>query len=355
MTLILGIDTSCDETAAAVVENGRVVRSNVVASQVDIHRRYGGIFPEVASRQHLLSINPVVEQAMEDAGVEWGALSAVAVTHGPGLAGSLLVGVNAAKGLAWSLGLPLMGINHIEAHIYGNWLGEGSEPEFPLICLVVSGGHTELIHMAGHGQYRRLGATLDDAAGEAFDKVGRLLGLPYPGGPSIEQAARGGMSTAFKLPRAWLGNSYDFSFSGVKTAMLRHVRKYQPEADSKPGTKPRAGSPQPPAVVRDLPTSHLAASFQAAVVEVLVAKTCRAAEEYGARSVLLAGGVAANSFLRAEITRASPVTVHIPALEYCTDNGAIVAAAAYFHVQAGEQTGWDLDVVPGLRLAGDGP
>jgi N6-L-threonylcarbamoyladenine synthase len=354
MTLILGIDTSCDETAAAVVEDGRVVRSNVIASQVDIHRRYGGIFPEVASRQHLLSIMPVLEQAMADAGVEWSGLAAVAVTHGPGLAGSLLVGVNAAKGLAWSLGLPLLGINHIEAHIYGNWLGQEREPEFPLVCLVVSGGHTELIHMAGHGRYRRLGATLDDAAGEAFDKVGRLLGLPYPGGPAIEQAARGGMSTAFKLPRAWLGSSYDFSFSGVKTAVLRQVRKYQPEADGGPGTHPRAGGPQTPLVVRDLPTADLAASFQAAVVEVLVDKTCRAAEEYGARTVLLAGGVAANGRLRAEIERLSPVAVRIPALEYCTDNGAIVAAAACFHLQAGEQAGWDLDVVPGLRLAVEG-
>ena len=353
MTLILGIDTSCDETAAAVVEDGRVVHSNVVASQVDIHRRYGGIFPEVASRQHLLSINPVIEQAMVDAGVEWGALAAVAVTHGPGLAGSLLVGVNVAKGLAWSLRLPLVGINHIEAHIYGNWLAQGHEPEFPLVCLVVSGGHTELIHMAGHGRYRLLGATLDDAAGEAFDKVGRLLGLPYPGGPAIEQAARGGMPTAFKLPRAWLAGSYDFSFSGVKTAALRLVRKYQPEADSGPGTKPRAGGPPAPLVIRDLPTANLAASFQAAVVEVLVEKTCRAAEEYGARTVLLAGGVAANGSLRAEIERLSPVPVRIPALEYCTDNAAIVASAAFFRLQAGEQTGWDLDVVPGLRLVAD--
>jgi N6-L-threonylcarbamoyladenine synthase len=270
------------------------------------------------------------------------------------LAGSLLVGVNAAKGLAWSLGLRLVGINHIEAHIYGNWLAQGPEPEFPLVCLVVSGGHTELIHMAGHGRYRRLGATLDDAAGEAFDKVGRLLGLPYPGGPAIEQAARGGMPTAFKLPRAWLGDSYDFSFSGVKTAVLHIVRKYQPEADSGPGTRQRAGGPTAPAVIRGLPTANLAASFQVAVVEVLVEKTCRAAEEYDARTVLLAGGVAANEFLRAEIERLSPVPVRIPALEYCTDNAAIVASAGFFRLLAGERTGWDLDVVPGLRLMTDG-
>jgi N6-L-threonylcarbamoyladenine synthase len=355
MTLILGIDTSCDETAAAVVEDGRIARSNVVSSQVDIHRRYGGVFPEVASRQHLLSINPVIEQAMAEAGVEWGSLGAVAVTHGPGLAGSLLVGVNAAKGLAWSLGLPLVGINHIEAHIYGNWLDRLAEPEFPLICLVVSGGHTELIHMSGHGEYRRLGATLDDAAGEAFDKVGRLLGLPYPGGPAIEEAARGGMSTAFKLPRAWLGGSYDFSFSGVKTAVLRNVRKYQPDAGGGPGARPRPDGAQPPLVVRDLPVADLAASFQAALIEVLVDKTCRAADEHGVRTLLLAGGVAANGTLRAQIERTSPVDVRIPALEYCTDNGAIVGSAAYFHLLAGKQASWDLDVSPSLRLAADEP
>jgi N6-L-threonylcarbamoyladenine synthase len=351
MTLILGIETSCDETAAAVVEDGRVVRSNVVASQIDIHRRYGGVFPEVASRQHMLSISPVIEQAMVDAGLEWGALSAVAVTYGPGLAGSLLVGVNAAKGLAYSLGLPLVGVNHIEAHIYGNWVAQSSEPEFPLLCLVVSGGHTELILMAGHGQYRRLGGTLDDAAGEAFDKVGRLLGLPYPGGPSIQQAARGGAASAFRLPRAWLGETYDFSFSGVKTAVLHAVRKYQPETGGGSGAKVHAANPPVPLVVRDLPTADLAASFQAAVVQVLVDKTCRAAEEYGAQTVLLAGGVAANEFLRAEIVRLSPVTVRIPALEYCTDNAAMVGSAGFFRLRDGQRAGWDLDVVPSLRLA----
>jgi len=349
MTLILGIETSCDETSAAVVEDGRVVHSNVVASQIDIHRRYGGVFPEVASRQHVLSISPVIEQAMADAGMEWGALAAVAVTYGPGLAGSLLVGVNAAKGLAFGLGLPLVGVNHIEAHIYGNWLAQESEPEFPLVCLVVSGGHSELILMAGHGQYRCLGGTLDDAAGEAFDKVGRLLGLPYPGGPSIQQAARNGSPAAFKLPRAWLPGSYDFSFSGVKTAVLHAVRKYQPDLDKAP-----VGNPQTPLLVRDLPVANLAASFQAAVVEVLVDKACRAAEEYRARTLLLAGGVAANESLREELRRQSPVSVRIPALEYCTDNAAMVACAGYYRLLAGQQAGWDLDVVPSQALTAIG-
>jgi N6-L-threonylcarbamoyladenine synthase len=349
MTLILGIETSCDETAAAVVEDGCAVRSNVVASQIDIHRRYGGVFPEVASRQHVLSISPVIEQAMADAGLDWDALSAVAVTYGPGLAGSLLVGVNAAKGLAFSLGLPLVGIHHIEAHIYGNWLGQTAEPEFPAVCLVVSGGHSELILMAGHGRYRRLGGTLDDAAGEAFDKVGRLLGLPYPGGPSIQQSARAGSPTAFKLPRAWLGDSYDFSFSGLKTSVLHAVRKYQPGSE-----KAHAASPQAQLVVRDLPVPNLAASFQAAVVEVLVQKACRAAKEYDARTLLLAGGVAANESLRDDLQHQSPVPVRIPAIEYCTDNAAMVASAGFYRLQAGQTAGWDMDVVPSQALTAIG-
>jgi N6-L-threonylcarbamoyladenine synthase len=247
MTLILGIETSCDETAAAVVEDGRRILSNVVASQIELHRRYGGVFPEVASRQHILSITPVVEEAMAEADVSWDDLEAVAVTYGPGLAGSLLVGVNAAKGIALGCGLPLLGINHIEAHIYANWLGrEGESITFPVLCLVVSGGHTELILMSGHGQYQRLGSTLDDAAGEAFDKVGRLLGLDYPGGPAIERAAQYGDPTVFDLPRAWLGDSYDFSFSGLKTAVLRIVKAHR----------------------HALPVVNLAASFQVAVVDV---------------------------------------------------------------------------------------
>ena len=351
MTLILGIETSCDETAAAVVSDGRVIRSSVVASQVDLHARYGGVFPEVASRQHVLTMLPVVEQAMSEADAAWEDLSAVAVTYGPGLAGSLLVGVNAAKGLAWGRGLPLVGINHIEAHIYGNWLADAPPPEFPTVCLIVSGGHTELILMRGHGHYIRLGGTLDDAAGEAFDKVGRMLGLPYPGGPAIEKAARAGTPTAFKLPRAWLPGTYDFSFSGLKTAVLRIVQKYQVKAGERPASKPRMISSQTPPVMRVLPTANLAASFQDAVVEVLVEKTCRAAEENDAKSISLAGGVAANELLRGEMTGRSPVRVHFPPLELCTDNAAMVASIGFFRFTQGERAGWDLDVVPGLRLA----
>jgi N6-L-threonylcarbamoyladenine synthase len=351
MALILGIETSCDETAAAVVSDGRVIRSSVVASQVDLHARYGGVFPEVASRQHVLAMLPVVEDAMSKADVAWEDLAAVAVTYGPGLAGSLLVGVNAAKGLAWGRALPLVGINHIEAHLYGNWLADAPPPEFPTVCLIVSGGHTELVLMRGHGKYIRLGGTLDDAAGEAFDKVGRMLGLPYPGGPAIEKAARSGTPTAFKLPRAWLPGTYDFSFSGLKTAVLRIVQKYQVKAGERPATKPRVISSQTPPVMRVLPTANLAASFQDAVVEVLVEKTCRAAEEYEARSISLAGGVAANELLRGEMTGRSKVRVHCPPLDLCTDNAAIVASLGFFRFTQGERADWDLDVVPGLRLA----
>jgi N6-L-threonylcarbamoyladenine synthase len=350
MTLILGIETSCDETAAAVVADGRVTHSNVIASQVELHRRYGGVFPEVASRQHVQSILPVIEEALSDAGVDWEDLSAVAVTYGPGLAGSLLVGVNTAKGLAWGRGLPLVGVNHIEAHIYGNWLIEAPPPEFPSVSLVVSGGHTELILMRDHGQFQRLGGTLDDAAGEAFDKVGRMLGLPYPGGPAIQEAARAGTPTAFQLPRAWLPGTYDFSFSGLKTAVLRIVQKYQPKSDGKPLVKPRAISSQTPPVMRVLPVANLAASFQDAVVDVLVEKTCRAAEEYDVKSVLMAGGVAANEQLRAQISQRSPVPVCCPPVKLCTDNAAMVASNAFFCFARGDRASWDLDVVPGLRL-----
>jgi N6-L-threonylcarbamoyladenine synthase len=350
MTLILGIETSCDETAAAVVADGRTILSNVVASQVDIHRRYGGVFPEVASRQHILSIVPVIEDALKEADLEWSDLTAVAVTYGPGLAGSLLVGVNAAKGLAWGNGLPLIGINHIEAHVYGNWLVAAPPPDFPAVCLIVSGGHTELVLMSGHSRYQRLGGTLDDAAGEAFDKVGRLLGLAYPGGPAIEETARAGMPTAFNLPRAWLADTYDFSFSGLKTAVLRIVQKYQPHAEAKSGGKPRTVSSQTPPVIRAQPTANLAASFQAAVVDVLVEKTCRAAEAFQVQAVLLAGGVAANKLLRDEMSRRSSIAVRYPPLALCTDNAAMVAAAGFFHWQAGHRSGWDLDVVPNLQL-----
>jgi N6-L-threonylcarbamoyladenine synthase len=361
MTLILGVESSCDETAAAVVADGRMILSNVVASQIELHRRYGGVFPEVASRQHVLSILPVVEQALEEAGLSWHGvredgdaagprIDAIAVTHGPGLAGSLLVGVNTAKGLALGRGLPLVGVNHIEAHIYGNWLVPGPPPEFPLVCLIVSGGHTELVLVAGHGRYRRLGGTLDDAAGEAFDKVGRLLDLPYPGGPSIQEAARAGSPTAFQLPRAWLPGTYDFSFSGLKTAVLRVVNKYKPPDEGRAAARSGDAGASTPSMVRALPVANLAASFQAAVVDVLVEKTVQAALEFDAKMILLAGGVAANEALRREVRARSPIPTRYPPPSLCTDNAAIIASAGFFRFRSGERAGWDLDVVPGLRL-----
>jgi N6-L-threonylcarbamoyladenine synthase len=341
---ILAVETSCDETAAAVVEDGRRILSNVVASQVELHARYGGVFPEIASRAHVEAIVPVIEQAMRAAHLGFDDLDVVAVTYGPGLAGSLLVGVNAAKGLALGRNLPLVGVNHLEAHIYAHWLEVESEGaatsseaggeeglEFPLLALIVSGGHTELIHVRGHGQYEYLGGTLDDAAGEAFDKVGRLLGLPYPGGPSIEQAAQGGNPRAFQFPRAWLDDSYDFSFSGLKTAVLRAVERYS----------------DPP---QGRLLADLAASFQAAVVDVLSAKSARAAEEREATAVLLCGGVSANQALRAATAERAGVPVHYPPPILCTDNAAMVGACAHRRFVAGERAGWDLDVVSGLRL-----
>ena len=364
---ILGIETSCDETAAAVVTAGQRVRSNVIASQFHIHQPHGGVVPELAARQHITAIIPAVETALQAAGVSRADLDVVAVTVGPGLAGSLLVGVNTAKAIAYALGRPLVGVNHLEAHIYANWLSPAEEPAsrppaFPLLCLLVSGGHTELIEMAGHGQYRHLGRTLDDAAGEAFDKGARLLGLGYPGGPAIQRAAASGDPGTFALPRAWLGDSDDFSFSGLKTALLRLVEPYRVEA-APPG--PASGRPSGPFATHQTPTFHpdapiddLAASFQQAVIEPLAVKTARATARIKARTVVLAGGVAANSALRdavqAEIARVcgDEVSVSIPPLEYCTDNAAMVAGAAYFALRRGDQAGWETDVHPRLPLTG---
>jgi len=329
---ILGIETSCDETAAAVVEDGTKILSNVISSQVELHSRYGGIVPEVASRQHLLSIMPIVEKALADAKVRHSDLSAIAVTNGPGLAGSLLVGVNLAKAVALAWGLPLIGVNHLEAHIYANWLGE-DKPFFPAISLIVSGGHTELVLLQGHGDIVRLGRTRDDAAGEAFDKVARALGLGYPGGPVIERATQG-ITPTYRLPRAWIKGSDDFSFSGIKTAVVRLAEELK-----------ISPSPNPNPLALDL-----AASFQQAVVDVLVTKTVAAAGKHGVNQILLAGGVAANKLLRETMVRRSPIPVLIPAHILCTDNAAMVACCGYFHLLQGKVAGWDLDVVPGLSL-----
>ena len=346
---ILAIETSCDETAAAVVEDGRRILSNVVASQVELHARFGGVFPELASREHIRRILPVIEEALDAPQSAQDELDAVAVTYGPGLAGSLLVGVNTAKALALAWDLPLIGINHLEAHIYANWLapeGEGLDGLFPLLCLTVSGGHTDLVLMNGHGQYRLLGSTLDDAAGEAFDKVARLLGLGYPGGPAIESLARSGDRSAFPFPRARLLGSHDFSFSGLKTAVLRAVRTYQQPGQEVRRLRETVGQ----GVSEELPLADMAASFQWAVVEVLVEKTRRAAEEYDVGAVLLSGGVASNGLLRREMMEGLGRQVLLPPPELCTDNAAMVGAAAFYRLRTGQRSGWELDAVSGLRL-----
>lgn len=339
-TRILGIETSCDETAAAVVENGRSILSNEVASQAATHAKYGGVFPEVASRMHIETIYAITSDALAKAHVGLDSIDAIAVTRGPGLAGSLVVGINMAKGLAIASGLPLLGINHLEAHLYSAWLTEEEpEPKFPIISLIVSGGHSELILMRDHLSYDRLGGTLDDAAGEAFDKVARLLGLAYPGGPAIEKAAENGDAAAFPFPRAWLEGTWDFSFSGLKTAVLREVRKRQPNL--------RAGveTPRP-----GLPISDLAASFQAAVIDVLVGKTLAAADDFQAHEILVAGGVAANHALRRNFQERSTRPVRTPPLHLCTDNAAMIAAVGHWRFLAGQRDALDIDVIPNWSL-----
>jgi N6-L-threonylcarbamoyladenine synthase len=334
---ILGIESSCDETAASVVENGRLMLSGVIASQVDLHAQYGGVFPEVASRQHIKTIYAIVDQALQQAHLRMADVDAIAVTRGPGLAGSLVVGINMAKGLALATGLPIIGINHLEGHIYSAWVYPSDKPEpplpqFPLLALLVSGGHSELNLMNDHLQYKRLGGTLDDAAGEAFDKVARLLKLPYPGGPSIQQAAVEGDAKAFVFPRARLEGSWDFSFSGLKTAVLRVVRQFEEKN-------------QP------LPVANLAASFQAAVVDVLVNKTIRAAQTFNAKEILVAGGVSANKALREAFLAQSNFPVHIPPLSFCTDNAAMIAAAGYYRFVIGKKDTLDFDALPTWPLS----
>lgn len=332
---ILGIESSCDETAAAVIEDGRLQLASVVASQADLHAQYGGVFPEVASRQHILAIYPIIEQALQQAHLDLSDVDAVAVTRGPGLPGSLVVGINAAKGLALGSGKPLVGVNHLEGHVYSAWVYKDTpqpEPEFPLLALIVSGGHTELLLIKDHLQYQRLGATLDDAAGEAFDKVARLLDLDYPGGPAIQRAAENGNPNAFDFPRARLPGTWDFSFSGLKTAVLRQVRALEGH-------------------VSQLPVADLAASFQAAVVEVLVEKTLEAAREFQAAELLVAGGVSANQPLRNAFLNKAQLPVHIPPLSLCTDNAAMIAAAGYYRFVHGQRDDLDIDALPSWPLS----
>ena len=348
--LLLAIESSCDETGIALVEDGRGIRSDVVASQVALHAATGGIVPEVAARAHLRWIVPVLDAAIADAGASWSDIDGIGVTYGPGLAGSLLVGINFAKALAWVHDKPLIGVNHLEGHVYAAWLADlGTDPPlpaFPLVALVVSGGHTFLVSMTDHLQYRLLGTTVDDAAGEAFDKVGRLLGLGYPGGPAIQRAAAGATSRDVAFPRAWLGDSYDFSFSGLKTAARRIVDAARAE-EGLPADDPEAR-------LSDATVAELAWGFQDAVVDVLVTKTMRAAVSTGARSIVLGGGVAANSALRERLAAEAaacglPLVVPRPGL--CTDNGAMIGAAGARRFLAGERSGLDLDAQPSLPLA----
>lgn len=324
---ILGIETSCDETAIGVVEDGRHLLSSVVASQVEMHAKYGGVVPELASREHVGAMIPVLDEALSQAGCTMGEIDAVAATFGPGLAGALLVGWNFAKALAFAHEKPLVPINHLEGHIYAAWLDREEQAEFPALVLIVSGGHSDVVLMEAHGHYRRLGQTVDDAAGEAFDKVARLLGLGFPGGPAIDRLAGDAPKTSLKLPRAKLDRPYDFSFSGLKTKVQQIVRGENPPD-----------------------TAELAAAFQASVVDSLVTKTVTAANDHEVRQVILSGGVAANSALRAELTNRSRAPVLVPPPALCTDNGAMIAACGYYRLQSGDVAKLDADVAPGLVI-----
>ncbi|MGZ4122850.1 MAG: tRNA (adenosine(37)-N6)-threonylcarbamoyltransferase complex transferase subunit TsaD [Tumebacillaceae bacterium] len=331
--VILGIESSCDETSASVIRGGDEILSNVISSQIEIHKRFGGVVPEVASRQHVEHVNQVVDEALKQAGVALDELSAIAVTYGPGLVGALLVGVSFAKALCWAKSIPMIGVQHIAGHIYANFLSGGMEP--PLLALVVSGGHTEIVHMPKHGVFEFLGRTRDDAAGEAYDKIARAMGLEYPGGPIIDRMAQEGNPEAFAFPRAWIDDeSMDFSFSGLKSAVLNALHNAEQRGE-------------------EIVQADVAASFQAAVVEVLVEKTVRAVNKTGVRNVVVAGGVAANKGLRKRLTERAEEAgfhVHFPALNLCTDNAAMIAAAAFPMYEAGKFHDLDLNAIASLSL-----
>lgn len=328
---ILGIETSCDETAAAIVKNGTEIKSNVVASQIDSHKRFGGVVPEVASRHHVEQMTVVLEEAFQKACVTWDDIDVIAVTEGPGLVGALLVGVNSAKALAFAKQKPLVGVHHIAGHIYANRFE--CEFEFPLISLIVSGGHTELVLMRGHGDYEVIGSTLDDAAGEAFDKVARMLDLPYPGGPHIDRLAKRG-EASIDFPRAWLEGSYNFSFSGLKSSVINTIHNARQRKET-------------------LNHADIAASFQASVVDVLTEKTLQAAKEHRVKQVIVAGGVAANNGLRQAFTKKFSdvnIPILIPPLHLCTDNAAMIAAAGMVAYEQGRRSSWDLNANPSLSM-----
>lgn len=331
---ILAVESSCDETAAAVVKNGREILSNIISSQIALHTIYGGVVPEIASRKHIEKINQVIEAALAEAKMSLEDMDAIGVTYGPGLVGALLVGVAEAKAIAYAAGKPLVGVHHIEGHVSANFI-EHPDLEPPFLCLIVSGGHTHLVVVKDYGEFEILGRTRDDAAGEAFDKVARAVGLGYPGGPKIDKAAKEGNPLAIKFPRAKVeGNPYDFSFSGLKSAVLNHLNHAQMMSE-------------------EINVPDLAASFQKAVVDVLVSHTMDAAKEYGFKKAAIAGGVASNSALREEMSRAcekAGIHFYYPSPIYCTDNAAMIGTAAYYEYINGVRAGWDLNAVPNLKL-----
>ena len=335
--LIMGIETSCDETAAAIVEDGKKIISNIVASQISIHQKYGGVVPEIASRKHMEDIIPVIDKALDESGKKITDLSAIAVTYGPGLIGSLLVGLSVAKAMAYAKNIPLIGVNHLEAHIYANFL-EHNEITPPFICLIVSGGHTSLVYIRHFGEYELLGQTKDDAAGEVFDKIAKILNLGYPGGPIIEKLAKEGDPSSIQFPRPILNDkSYDFSFSGLKTAVIYHIKKLKKEN-------------------KNIPVSDILASFQQAVTDVLVGKTIKAALKFKTKQIVLAGGVAANSSLRREIKEKANllnIKVFYPSISLCTDNAAMVASAGYYKFKENKKSSLNLDAVSRLPLVRD--
>lgn len=333
-TIILGIETSCDETAASVVRNGREVLSNVISSQIDLHKLYGGVVPEIASRKHIEKINQVIEEALTEANVKLEEVTAIAVTYGPGLVGALLVGVSAAKAISFATGIPLVGVHHIEGHISANYI-ENSQLEPPFICLVVSGGHTHLVAVKAYGEYEIIGRTRDDAAGEAFDKVARAIGLGYPGGPKIDELSKIGDPQAIHFPRAKVnGSMYDFSFSGLKSAVLNYINSCQ---------------------MKDIEINHadIAASFQQAVIDVLVSHSIEAIKKYGMNQFAIAGGVASNSALREAFDKAceeNGLKFYRPSPIFCTDNAAMIAVAGYYEYMDGIRSGLELNAVPNLKL-----